>query len=362
MQVAARILWIAPSWLGDAVLSLPALRWLQASGVAVDVLARQGTERIFTAGDSPAVVHVVSATRRGQRLVAAWRLRPRAYAAAVVLPPSFSAALGAYAAGAPRRIGEQGGGRAGLLSHPLPPAGRAVHLALAYQRLAVATLAALQTDVMPGGGLPHRQATEAWPGGPLLSASSAEILAAKTLLDPRGIDPSAVLVVAPGARFGAAKRYPAASFARAARAAAARLGVSIVLVGSASDAVATAAVHQLLPDAADLTGCTSLSALIGLLAGARGVLSNDSGVMHLAAALGAPVVGIFGSTNPAWTRPLGPRATYVVHPVPCAPCYRRTCPIDFPCMHGIAPERVVAALQSVLATDHPGVREEVSPL
>jgi len=354
MSPPPRLLAVAPSWLGDAVLALPALALLQSAGVEVEVLARQGTERVFADTVPAAQVHPVSSTSRWRRLRSVLGLRRRGYAAAVVLPPSFSAALLAGASGAPVRLGARQSGRSWLLTHGVQPVGRSVHLAEGYLRLARAALQALGR----GGAEAAPPPASPWPR---LQATSEERAAAATLLRSHALPPeAAALVVAPGARYGAAKRWPAERFAAAAAQAATFLEAPVVLVGGREDANATAAVHAALPAAVDLAGRTPLPTLLGLLAGARGVLSNDSGVMHLAAALGAPVVGIFGSTNPEWTRPLGPRAAVVVHPVPCAPCYLRRCPIDFPCMHGIAPEHVVATLRRLLAAARPGVAEAIS--
>jgi heptosyltransferase-2 len=121
----------------------------------------------------------------------------------------------------------------------------------------------------------------------------------------------------------------------------------VLVVGTASDASETAAVCRLLPGAVDLAGRTSLGALLALLERAAGVLSNDSGVMHVAAAVGAPVVGVFGSTNPAWTRPLGPRATFLWRGVACSPCYAPRCRLDFACMLDLPPEALVTAMRGV---------------
>ncbi len=343
---ATRLLVIAPSWLGDAVLCLPALHALVDAGATFDVLARRGTERIFAEVVPPERLHLVAAARRWQRLQAAWSLRAERYAAAVVLPPSASAAWLAIATGAARRVGERVSGRAFLLTDPIPAAGRATHLAIAYARIAASALRACGMDAGPTMA-DTESALLHWPW---LCATASENAESAAVLRAHGVPPSqAFVALAPGARYGSAKRYPPERFAVAAAALARDLACAVVLVGGRDDADATAATRQHLPAAVDVAGQTTQRALVGLLARARGVLSNDSGVMHLAAALGTPVVGVFGSTNPAWTRPLGPRATHVVHPVPCAPCYRRSCPIDFPCMLQIEPSQLVAALHGLLA-------------
>ncbi|HZL85718.1 MAG TPA: lipopolysaccharide heptosyltransferase II [Candidatus Krumholzibacteria bacterium] len=359
MARSTRLLVIAPSWLGDAVLSLPALHALADAGASVDLLARRGTERIFAEVTAPERLHPVSAASRWQRLQSAWQLRSQRYAAALVLPPSASAAWMAMASGAERSVGERVGGRAFLLTDPIAAAGRATHLSRAYASLGAHALQICGVDAAPELA-DTANAMSRWPW---LHASREEILEGEEVLRGQGVEPSqAFLVLAPGARYGPAKRYPPERFAAAAATLARDLACAVVLVGGRDDAPATAATRSHLPAAVDLAGRTTQGALVGILARARGVLSNDSGVMHLAAALGTPVVGVFGSTNPAWTHPLGPSATWVVHPVPCAPCYRRRCPIDFPCMLQIEPAQLVVALHGLLAAISPDSSPQPSRL
>jgi len=134
------------------------------------------------------------------------------------------------------------------------------------------------------------------------------------------------------------------------------------VVGGVEDRPVARRLVACLPGAVDLSGQTDLGTLIGLLARARGVLSNDSGVMHLSAALDVPVLGIFGSTNPLWTRPLGRRAGWASHPVPCAPCYKRTCPIDFPCMLRLEPQALVQKLFALIAPDSGRIASTPTPV
>jgi lipopolysaccharide heptosyltransferase II len=223
-----------------------------------------------------------------------------------------------------------------LLSHPHTDPGRDVHLASTFVRLACTLLEALHVE-LPGGPVPEP------PPMPPLVAQPDELEAAARLRSLVGVEPGRMLVVAPGARYGPTKRYPAERFARAAADIAGPRAWRVVLVGEAADAETTRAVAALLPGAVDLAGRTRLPELVGLLAGSNGVLANDSGTMHLAAALGAAVVGVFGSTNPRWTRPLGSRATFVVRPVACAPCYAPECRTDFGCMLSLPASALVDA-------------------
>ena len=226
-----------------------------------------------------------------------------------------------------------------------------MHLSVAYERLVVAALGALGA----GSDVENLRRSRL---APVLAPRNEERGAAQEILRRAGIRlQPPPLVVAPGARYGPAKRYPPERFARAARLLADERGCDVVLVGTAEDARATSEVKADLPGAHDLAGRTSLGELIGVLAHSAGLLSNDSGTMHLAAALGKPVVGIFGSTNPTWTGPVGSHAAFVAQPVFCSPCYDTHCKEHFECMLELSPERVAEAFRAVL-----GRRETRLPL
>jgi heptosyltransferase-2 len=154
-----------------------------------------------------------------------------------------------------------------------------------------------------------------------------------------------VLALAPGAEYGPAKRWPARHFAEIARAHAAR-GYRVWLVGSAKDAAITAEVASLAGVAlADLAGRTSLDEAIDLLSLAARVVSNDSGLMHVAAALDRPLAAVFGSSSPAYTPPLSPRARVISLNLDCSPCFQRECPLGHTnCLQKLDPAQVLAAL------------------
>ncbi|MGH7682030.1 MAG: glycosyltransferase family 9 protein, partial [Candidatus Eiseniibacteriota bacterium] len=156
------------------------------------------------------------------------------------------------------------------------------------------------------------------------------------------------VVVAPGASFGPAKQWEAARFVEAVAGMTSRGDRALVIVGAGDDRDVAAAVAEGARAArvpcADLAGQTQLPDLIGILAGAEAVLSNDSGVMHVAAALGRPTVAVFGSTSPVWTSVSAPWVTNLYAAYPCSPCYRRTCPIGYGCLRSITPSQASAAL------------------
>ena len=326
----ARLLCVAPSWLGDAVMARGAVARLGRAGYAVDVWARGTLGRIFE--DLPGVRAVLRmpATRR-ERFACAWHMRRPPYDAALVLPPSWSAACAGACTGAGIRVGFRAFGSRAFFTHPVLSPGRTVHLATQYDALATATFGALGTAPPVDLVVPALVQT-----GPERDAAAA-VRQAHGIVEPYA-------VLAPGARYGPAKRWPAERFAEAAALLRQQCGYTVILVGDGLDVATTQAVSRLDPGSIDLAGMTPLAALFGLLAGSAGVIANDSGTMHVAAALGRPVVGVFGSSDPRWTAPHGPRAAWVAEPPWCAPCFGPTCREDFACMLRITPKRVVEML------------------
>ncbi len=324
----ARLLIVAPNWLGDAVMALPAIADLRrgAPDALLTVAARPHVAPLFSMAPGVNAVLPLDARRSVARDADA--IRGGAYDAAVLLPNSWRTGLTAWRAGVPERWGYRTSLRGPLLTFaPAPPADG--HQAMYYQRLATAL-----------GASP----------GPLVATLVAgrEIRqAAADLLARAGWDGTRPLVaLAPGAAYGSAKRWPAASYAELASDLA-RDGALPVLVGGPVDRGAGAEVIAgLTPGTAviDLIGRTDLQALAGVLASCRMLVSNDSGAMHVASALGVPVTALFGPTDDAATYPIGPAPWEVLtHPVWCRPCMLRECPLDHRCMTGI---RVEAALEA----------------
>ena len=326
-----RILVRLPNWLGDGLLSRPLLAALgrmtprpevRAVGPAplLELLAEGGA---FDRADAwPAGA---AARRRLLGEVRAWRAD-----AALVLPPSFSSAWFAWRAGAAERVGYAHEGRSPLLTRalPRPPRGD-LHLSEEYEALGHAVGA-------PAGAAP-----------PAMAVSAPARARAGALLAARGIAAgTAYAVIGPGAVYGPAKRWPAERF----RALAARLadrGIRVLVCGAASERATCEAVGEGRHTV--LAGETDVATQAALCAGARVAVCNDSGLAHLAAAVGAPTVALFGSTSSAWTAPLGPRVRVVQHPPVCSPCFQRTCRIGTVCLTAIAVEEVWRACESVAA-------------
>lgn len=333
-----RILVVAPSWVGDAVMTQPLLTRLRRRhpGAAIDVLAPPWTAPVFRRMPEVSAV-IESPFRHGAVALGARRrlgrsLAPRAYNQAIVLPNSFKSALIPWFAGIPLRTGYRGELRWGLLNDARRPDDRAMpRLVERFAALADAP------------GAPPPRAADTPP--PRLSTNAASAAAVMQRLGLGSRRPAAVLC--PGAEYGPAKRWPPAHFAALARRLAAS-GYQVWLLGSPKDAEAGEQIMQLA--AADLPlhnlcGGTTLEEAVDVLSGAALVVSNDSGLMHVAAALDRPLVALYGSSSPAYTPPLSPAARIIRNPVPCSPCFERVCPLGhFDCMMQLTPEQVWAGL------------------
>ena len=335
-----RSLLIAPQWIGDAVMSEPLVARLASRGERLTVAALPWVAPVYRA--MPAVERVEElpfahgrldwAARR--QLGRQWRGR---HDLAYVLPNSIKAALLPWFAEVPVRIGYQGEGRPLLLTDRLPnPEGRPPMVAF-YSRLA---------------GPLDAAAASARPVLQLADEAIDALCAAQGLVRRR------YFCFAPGAEYGPAKCWPAAHYAALAASLYQRHRLPVLLLGSAKEralceAIAAAA-EELAPGACRVaSGSLTLIESMTLLAGARGMVSNDSGLMHVAAAFGVPQVALFGSTSPEHTPPLNPRARVLWLKeelgLDCAPCFERQCRYGHTrCLTELAPARAEAALEEVL--------------
>ncbi|HVE48376.1 MAG TPA: lipopolysaccharide heptosyltransferase II [Casimicrobiaceae bacterium] len=313
-----RILVVAPSWVGDAILSEPLIALVREPYEApvIDVLAppwcapvyarMRGVREII---ESP-MAHGRIALRRRREL--GRRLSSAHYTRAIVLPNSWKSALVPWLARIPKRTGYRGEFRYGLLND-LRWLDRKVRPRLVDRFAALA--------MSPGALVPL-------PPAPVLVPNAANRNEAMRAMHLRVDRPIAALC--PGAEFGPSKRWPPTHFADLA----ARLladGMQVWLVGSPNDKLAASSVLQAAGEPGrlifDLTGRTDLGTAIDLLSIANIVVSNDSGLMHAAAAVGAPVVALFGSSSPLYTPPLSPLAQVAKIDIACSPCFKRECPL-----------------------------------
>jgi heptosyltransferase-2 len=252
------------------------------------------------------------------------RIRRRYFHAAVLLPNSFSSACLVACAGVPLRVGTRGQWRRLLLTHPVAPRPEGLHQATHYVQIA-ATLAAAPPPGPPRVGVGDEYA--AW---------------ATRFLVEQGVNSEAPIVgLSPGAAYGPAKRWLPERFAQVGRRLRDSFGAQVLVFGAREDAPVTAPIaEQIGPGAHDLAGRTTIGRLAALMARCRVVITNDSGAMHLAGAVGTNVVAIFGSTSPERTSPAG-AVTIIKKDCDCAPCLLRECPTDFRCMTSISADDVL---------------------
>ena len=341
----ARVGVAAPNWLGDAVMGLPALRAVRAFApqAYLAVAARPSVAALY--GMVPEVDAVVALAPRASMLrQAVWRddaarLAAERFDLAVLLPNSFVSAWIAAKAGIPERWGYAAGGRRRLLTRPVRRPPGLPHQADYYLTLTTAL------------GLPAMPRV-----APLAVPAAARERAAELLT---GVPKAGVVVMAPGAAYGRAKQWPPARFAELAAALWRDRGLATAMVGAGGDAVASAEVRAALaalpggrPALAalvDLVGRTDLATLAAVLERAAAVVANDSGAMHLAGAVGTPVVAIFGATNEHHTAPLPasldhPAPRIATHDVWCRPCMLRECPLGHLCMRGVSAAQVLSLI------------------
>ena len=324
---------VAPSWVGDAVLSHPLLVRLKERDPSgrIDVIAPPWVLPVYRR--MPQVNQAIAQPfghgdlKLGERRRFAKGLAP--YDRAIVLPNSWKSALIPWHAGIKRRTGYIGELRYGLLNdaRPMDKVGHP----LIVERYAALAQLAREPLVRP---LP----------APRLAVDPA---ARNATLREFNLSPDRpVAVFAPGAEYGPAKRWPARHFASLARQLAAR-GMQVWLLGSKKDAPITAEIQALSGQACiDLAGRTSLDQAIDLMSFATRVVTNDSGLMHVAAALDRPMVALFGSSSPDFTPPLSPQARVIYLKLSCSPCFKRDCPLGHTnCLVKIAPENVLTSLK-----------------
>ncbi len=332
-----RILIVAPSWIGDAVLSHSLLARLarRTPAPVIDVLAHSWVAPVYRR--MPEVAETIdNPFRHGQlALVARYRLgrtlAQRGYKSAYVLPNSLKSALVPWFAAIPSRIGYTGEMRYGLLNDRR-------HLDKQALPLMVERFAWLAEPADTSLARPLSK--------PRIRIDSAHYEA--TLKQLNLAKPARAACFCPGAEYGPAKRWPTRHFAELARQLADR-GFGVNLLGSAADqSVGDEIVRASGGAAYNLCGVTSLDEAMILLSGAELVVTNDSGLMHVAAALDRPTVALYGSSSPAFTPPLSERARVVKLDLVCSPCFARTCPLKhFDCMEKLGPEKVMETIKEL---------------
>jgi heptosyltransferase-2 len=330
--VSESVLVVGPSWVGDMVIaqSLFISLRLHDPAISIDVVAPDWSRPVVTR--MPEVREAIGLPIRHGRLALAtrWRvgraLSRRGYDRAIVLPQSLKSALVPFFAGIPRRTGFLGEHRHGLINDVRPLHRSDGPMVLRY----------LSLGLPPGSPAPG----EAPRPRLRVDETNRRALVARLELDLA----RPVVVCVPGAEYGPAKAWPAESFADLGRRIAAS-GFAVWVVGSEADRRLGERIRSAAgAGARDLCGRTSLEDAVDLLSLAHVVVSNDSGLMHVAAAVGRPIVAVFGSSSPTYTPPLAGRAEVLYLGLDCSPCFERRCPLGhYDCLRGIGVDAVLDA-------------------
>lgn len=335
-QPAGQSLIIAPQWIGDAVMTEPLLRRLRARGERITVGALPWVAPVYRCMPQVAQVIEFPFAHGGLQLKARRAIAQQIkgqFDTAYVLPNSLKSALLPLLAGIPKRVGYLGEVRVGLLTHRIknPPKDKRPPM--------VAFYSALSGD------------TDLANDRPQLHINIQEVEATLSTL---GLQHGRYAVFVPGAEYGPAKRWPATHFAALAQ----LLDVPVLLLGSGKDAALCDSIVTMAPQhTTNLAGKTSLNQAIHVLNASKLIVTNDSGLMHLAAALDVPQVAIFGSSSPLHTPPLSAAAhtiwlkndTAYQPLLDCAPCFERTCPLGHTrCLNDISPQQVLRHAQAAM--------------
>lgn len=327
-EEALRILIRGTNWIGDAVLTLPALSSIRNSSpqAHLSILAKPWVADIYRLSRQVDEVLVYESSGRhrgaGGILRLAAELRAMKFDRAILFQNAIEAAIIARLAGIRSREGYNTDARGFLLTRSVKMTQelKKIHQSQYYLRLVQAL----------GCGEPA--------DGALLHLTEEDQQGAERLLAEQGVRAAQpIFGMAPGATYGPAKIWHVQRFGELAARLSEEYGAAIVLFGSAADCETTSAVQKHCPyPLIDLAGKTNLRRAVAAMSRCQLVISNDSGLMHVAGALNIPTIAIFGSTNPATTSPLGEKSTVLYRGVECSPCLKTHCPTDFRCMNAIA--------------------------
>jgi heptosyltransferase II len=365
-----RILVRGVNWLGDAVMSTPALLRLREAKPHAHIALLTAAKLADLWQSHPAIDEVIPFTKTEGVGNVSKKLRAGNFDQALIFPNSFRSAFESWMAGIPRRTGFGGSGRSMLLTHVVPRRDTDIEM---HKRSTAEVLQLVETspekprDRYPSSAhhlhnylhLVAELGANPAPSPPRIAVTDDELAAFRAKLQLDSTLP--VIALNPGAEYGPAKRWPAERFIETA----VRIDQSEkaiwLITGGPGDAhlaktiaagLETQASAQSAIRIHNLAGTTTLRELCVALAASDLVITNDTGPMHLAAAVGTPVVVPFGSTSPELTGPGLPgeeKHRLILGQAPCAPCFRRECPIDFRCMLSITPERVSEHALEVLA-------------
>jgi len=330
----------ATNWVGDAILALPALRAVRArcSDAQISIVAKPYVVDLYRGQGIcdeliPYDSKGIHQGWQGRESLAS-ELRFKKFDVALLLQNAFDAAWLAWRAGIPKRIGYARDGRSLLLTDAIavPKIGEiAAHEKFYYLEL-----------LKRAGWLEDYEDEKQIR---LLVPDAQKHRAMQQLVEAGSRPDATRIAVGAGASYGSAKCWPPDRFAQALNDFALRIDADIVLFGTPQESAVSAAITKdLQRSPVDLVGKTSIAELPALLSQCQVFLGNDSGAMHVAAAVGLPVVAVFGPTDPEGTAPVTPRARIVQQKPYCSPCFLRRCPTDHRCMLAVTPGMVAEAL------------------
>ncbi|OPL15751.1 MAG: hypothetical protein AVO39_07275 [delta proteobacterium MLS_D] len=329
------------NWIGDVIMSLPALKAVKKSlpDARIEVLAKPWVADLYRL--SPCVDDVIVFRSPGMhdgvtgKFRLAGELNSRGFDAALLLQNAIEAAIITFLARIPVRAGYSTDGRRFLLTHPVKKRKGVESLHQMYYYLEMVQALGFNED----------------PGEFLIQPDARSLERVETMLREEGVGEDERLVgIAPGAAYGPAKIWFADRFAALADRLMENFSVRIVLLGSGADADHAVAVSENARHSfVNLAGRTSLAEAVALISRCSLFVSNDSGLMHLAGGLDRPLIAVFGSTDPRVTSPLGARSHVVYRQVSCSPCFKKVCPGDFRCMDAVTVDEVYELAVHLLA-------------
>jgi heptosyltransferase-2 len=332
-----KILIRATNWVGDAIMALPALRAVRSrfAEAEITILARPYVAAIYSnqqVGDNMMFVD--------DKRDLVGEMRTQKFDIALLLQNAFEAAWLAWRAGIPERIGYARDGRSFLLTKALPvPKPGEIPLHEQYYYLELLRRAGW-LDSLPSGSFIRLNVPE-----------ENRQRAAEFLLS-NGVRPHSLrIAIGAGASYGSAKCWPPDRFAKLANHLQAQAQADMILFGTPAEAAVSSAIAAgMSHPPIDLTGKTSINELPALLSQCHLFIGNDSGAMHVASAVGLPVVAVFGPTDPFGTSPVTPRCSIVQEKPYCSPCFLRRCPTDHRCMTRVTPDAVEAAARQWISS------------
>lgn len=334
-----KILVRAPNWIGDAVMCLPALEALKAlyPSSEIFVLAKPRVIPVFESNPAVSGFIPVDGSRHSGlfgTLRLSKELRGESFDLAVLFQNAFGAALISLLGAAKERVGYARDMRSSLLTKAIPASGEIMkkHQIFYY----------LNIIKELGGNIPDRPV-------PQIYITGQETAAARAFLEKNNLKGKPVFGVAPGASYGPSKRWPAERFASVLKGLTDEYGGAALVFGGPEDKEACAGVKEALPSAIDLSGKIPLRESIALLSCSSAFITNDSGPMHIAAALGVPTVAVFGSTEDSLTGPVGMNAASVREKIDCSPCFKRECAFGhYECLTRVGAKKVLAKVKELM--------------